>query len=148
MSEEIAVKMPAKPRGRPFEKGNPGRPLGARNKTSSIVRAMLEGQAEAIASKLIEMALSGDRGALRLCIDRVAPARAEDSVSVPIGKIESAADAAAAQATIVEAVASGEITPTEGLRLSQMIATTVDALTDAEFERRLATLERSAAEKS
>jgi hypothetical protein len=147
MFNETASKTAAKPRGRPFQRGNSGRPRGARNKTSAIVGAMLEGYAEPITAKLIELACGGDRAALRLCIDRLLPVRADQSISIPIPKVESASDGAVAQTAIVEAVARGEITPNDGLTLSQMIATTVHAVIDAEFERRLAALEKSAAEK-
>lgn len=37
--------IPEQPRGRPFEKGNPGRPRGSRNKTTAALEALLDGQA-------------------------------------------------------------------------------------------------------
>jgi hypothetical protein len=52
--------------GRPFERGNKagkGRPPGSRNKKSNLLE-MLEGRGEAIVTKGIFMALSGDRALL------------------------------------------------------------------------------------
>src|SRR5215218_4900464 len=45
-----------KTRGRPFRPGNPGRPKGARNKTTLAVDALLDGEAEAITRTAVEMA--------------------------------------------------------------------------------------------
>jgi hypothetical protein len=62
-------------RGRPFAPGNPGKPKGARHKATLAVDALLDGEADAITRKAIEMAKEGDTVALRLCLDRIAPAR-------------------------------------------------------------------------
>jgi len=40
-----------------FTTGNAGRPKGARNKATQAVLALLEGEAEALSRKAIEMAL-------------------------------------------------------------------------------------------
>ena len=74
----------AKPRGRPFEKGNSGRPKGARNKTTQAIEHLLEGQAEAITAKVIELALEGDLAALRLCLDRLYSVRNERTISLDL----------------------------------------------------------------
>ena len=63
-----------KQRGRPFEKGtsgNPsGRPRGSRNATTLALEVLLDGQAQALTQKAIDLALTGDIPALRLCLDR------------------------------------------------------------------------------
>jgi hypothetical protein len=107
---------------------------------------MLEEQAEPLTAKLIKLALDGDRVALRLCIDRLAPATSDPSISLPIPKIESAADGSSALAAVVAGVAKGAITPADGVALSQMISSTVSAIAAMDFERRLAALEKNAAE--
>ena len=62
-----------KHRGRPFEKGrsgNPaGRPRGNRNRSTLAAQLLLQGEAEALTRKAVELALSGDPTALRLCIE-------------------------------------------------------------------------------
>ena len=105
-------------RGRPFEKGNPGRSRGARNKTTVALEQLLEGQAEAIVAKVIEKALDGDRMAMRLVFERLMGSRRERSVTnLDLPQIRSAADCAEASATILAAVSSGKIAPGEGLAL-------------------------------
>jgi hypothetical protein len=52
------------------QSGNPaGRPRGSRNKTTVLLQNLLEGEAEEIARKAIEMAKAGDMGAIRVCMD-------------------------------------------------------------------------------
>ena len=62
-----------------FEKGtsgNPnGRPKGSRNRSTLAAEALLDGEAEALTRKVIELALNGDLGAVRLCLERLIPAR-------------------------------------------------------------------------
>jgi hypothetical protein len=55
----------AKTRGRPFGKGNPGRPKGARHRLTLAAEALLDGEAEALTRKAIELALGGETIALR-----------------------------------------------------------------------------------
>ncbi|HYY36241.1 MAG TPA: DUF5681 domain-containing protein, partial [Xanthobacteraceae bacterium] len=51
--------------------GNPaGRPFGSRNKATVLMQNLLEGEAEAIGRKAIEMAKGGDMAAIRVCMDR------------------------------------------------------------------------------
>ena len=56
-------------RGKPFERGNPGKPKGARHRVTLAAETLLEGEAEAITRKAIELAKAGDGPALRLCMD-------------------------------------------------------------------------------
>ena len=57
-----------------FTSGNVGRPKGARNKQTLAIESLLEGQAEALTQTAISKALNGDSMALRLCMERIAPA--------------------------------------------------------------------------
>ena len=57
-----------------FTSGNSGRPKGARNKKTLAIKNLLEGQAEALTQTAIYKALDGDSMALRLCMERIAPA--------------------------------------------------------------------------
>lgn len=64
-------------RGRPFPKGvsgNPaGRKAGTRNRATMAAEALLDGEAEALTRKAVELALQGDTVALRLCLERLCP---------------------------------------------------------------------------
>jgi hypothetical protein len=68
----------------PFEPGKSGNPAGklkgTRNKTTLAVEALLDGEAETITRKAIELAKDGDLAALRLCLDRIAPPRKDRPV--------------------------------------------------------------------
>jgi Family of unknown function (DUF5681) len=63
----------------PFEPGRSGNPAGkargTRNKVTLAIEALLDGEAEALTRKAIEIAKGGDLAALRLCLDRLAPPR-------------------------------------------------------------------------
>jgi Family of unknown function (DUF5681) len=122
MSAEIAA---PKQRGRPFQKGrsgNPqGRPPGARNAATVIAEQLLDGEAEAITRKVIELAQQGDLTALRLCLERIVPPRRERPVNFTLPEINSVDHASKAMAAITTAVATGELTPTEAAELSRVI---------------------------
>ena len=61
--------------GSRFQKGrsgNPnGRPKGSRNAATLAIEVLLDGQAQALTQKAIELALAGDPVALRLCLERM-----------------------------------------------------------------------------
>ncbi|MDA9477838.1 hypothetical protein XI03_25820 [Bradyrhizobium sp. CCBAU 65884] len=142
MPEKTAEKQ----RGRPFRKGqsgNPsGRPKGARNVTTVAMEALLDGQAEALTQKAIDLALTGDMGALRLCLDRIMPARKDRPVTFELPKISSAQDAAQVSSAVLAAVANGELTPADAGEISKLIDTWVKAFETAELSERLERLER------
>ena len=80
MAADNFLQKQQKQRGRPFEKGrsgNPaGRPRGNRNRSTLAAQLLLQGEAEALTRKAVELAPSGDPTALRLCLDRlIAPHR-------------------------------------------------------------------------
>jgi Family of unknown function (DUF5681) len=52
---------------KPGRSGNPsGKPRGTRNKTTLAIEVLLDGEAQAITRKAIEMAKAGDGTAMRL----------------------------------------------------------------------------------
>ena len=135
-------------RGKPpvehqFKPGNPGRPKGARNKATLAMEALLEGEANNLTRKAVEMALQGDTTALRLCMERLLPARKDRHVSFALPKLKTAADAVKASVALVEAVASGDLTPSEAAELSKLIDGFTRAVEVHEFEERLAKLEEA-----
>ena len=102
---------------------------------------MLEGQANALTAKALELALAGDLTALRLCLDRIAPARRDRPVMIDLPPVERAADHAPALAAVVNAVAEGDLTPTEGKGLAEVLELHRKAIETAELERRIRDLE-------
>jgi hypothetical protein len=140
LSLQRTAKTAGRPRGRPFEKGrsgNPvGRPRGSTNRTTSAAALLLEGEAEALARKAVELALGGDAAALRLCLDRLVAPRRGRAVELALPVLDSASDVAAAMAAIAAAATNGAITPDEALALSQTVETFIRALDAREAERR------------
>ena len=128
----------------PLEPGNPGRPKGSRNKATLAAEALLDGEAEALTRKAIELALAGDVTALRLCWDRIVPARKDRPVTFALPNLKHANDAVMASAAIVEAVANGDLTPSEAAELSKVIDGFARTLEAADFEERLSRLEQGA----
>jgi hypothetical protein len=129
------------------QSGNPaGKPKGTRNRATLAMEALLEGEAEALTRKGVELALAGDTTALRLCFERILPARKDRPVTFALPTIETAADAAKATAALVAAVAAGELTPTEASELSRLLENFTRVLVASEFEERLTRLEGKANE--
>ena len=64
-----------------FTSGNSGRPKGSRNKATLAIESFLEGQAEALTQTAVKQALEGDSVALRLCMERIAPAPKDQPMS-------------------------------------------------------------------
>lgn len=124
-----------------FASGNPGRPKGARHRATQAIEAMLEGQQQALTQAAINKALEGDVTALRLCLDRIAPARKDAPVSFDLPDIETAADAANAARAILKAVADGDVTPMEAATVMAVVEQFRRTLETTELERRLAALE-------
>jgi Family of unknown function (DUF5681) len=118
--------------------GNPsGRPRGSRNTATLAAEAMLEGEAEALTRKAIEMALGGDTVALRLCLERIYPPRKDRPVSFALPPITSARDAADISAAVVAAVSNGAITLSEAAEVGKLIDGYVRAYQAAELDDRM-----------
>jgi hypothetical protein len=130
----------------PFEPGKSGNPAGklkgTRNRATMAVEALLDGEAETITRKAIELAKDGDLTALRLCLDRIAPPRKDRPVLFELPPVSSAADVAKAAAALLEAVAVGDLTPAEASELGKLIEAYIKALEATDFAERLTKLER------
>jgi hypothetical protein len=131
------------PRGR-FGPGNPGRPRGARHKTTQAVLALMTGEGEAITRKAVALALTGDRAALRLCLDRIAPPRKDAPVTFALPAMTCARDAAHAAAAVLGAVSEGDLTPTEGAHVMALVEAWRRTFETTELEARMAALESDA----
>jgi multidrug efflux pump subunit AcrA (membrane-fusion protein) len=128
-------------RGKPFEHGNPGRPRGSRHRITLACEVLLEGQHEALTKKAIEKALEGDMVALRLCLDRIAPARKDAPVSLEMPVVRSLEDAVEASVVVMAAVGVGDITPDEAGRIMALLSAHKTIVEVGSLERRLAALE-------
>jgi len=126
-----------------FSNGNVGKPRGARNKKTLAIESLLEGQAEALTQTAISKALEGDGLALRLCMERIAPAPKDKSVSFPLPEINGAMDASKAASSVLTAVSEGELTPIEATRVMGLIDSYRRTMELTEIEERLQTLENA-----
>ncbi|GGH24573.1 hypothetical protein GCM10007036_31070 [Alsobacter metallidurans] len=128
-----------------FQKGQSGNPRGKqpglRSELARKIDGLLEDEAEALISKAIDLAKAGDIGALRLCLERLAPVRKDRPVVFPIPEINSTADVVKASAALLQAVASGELTPSEAAELGKLVEAHVRAIEVTEIQDRLVRLE-------
>ena len=136
-----------KQRGRPFQKGqsgNPdGRPKGSRNATTIALETLLDGQATALTQKAIDVALTGDMPALRLCLDRILPPRKDSPVAFDLPEMKTLNDTVPAMGALVKAVGQGDLTPTEAGELTKMVQAFAKIIETAELEERVRKLEEA-----
>lgn len=140
----------------PGVSGNPrGRPLGSHNHTSQLLEELLNERAEALANKTIEIALDGDARALRMCLDRLLPARRERHLVLELPPPATPADISAGFARVVEALTHGDLTPSETNSVAALLENARRAMETTELARRIHELEnqvapggRNGAEKS
>ena len=125
-----------------FVPGNPGRQPGGRNKVMRASEALLGSDAAALAEKAIELAMAGDPTALCLCLERLIPLARERPLD-----IDRLSDdpAAAITGDIIQAVADGDLLPSEGERLTGMVKAKAELTALREVEERLAALEAASA---
>ncbi len=103
--------------------GNPaGRPQGSRNRATIAALELLDGHAEALTSKAVELALAGDMTALRLCLERLIPNCKDLPISIDI-KPESGGSRGLAEILrkVLEGLASGDITPRQAADISKVL---------------------------
>ena len=128
-----------------FAKGNKagrGRPSGSRNKATLMAQALLDGEAEELVRKCVELAKGGDTTALRLCLERLLPPRKERPVDVDVPPIKKPEDAVAAMTAITAAVARGDLTPGEAQSLAVVIEAHRKTVEVVDLDRRLAAVEQ------
>jgi len=126
----------------PGQSGNPrGKPKGTRHKATQLAIGMMNNEAERIVRKVIDGALEGDAVCLRLCLERLAPPAKERPVSLALPDTGTTEGISAAQQAIVQAVASGDLLPSEAATLAGIVETRRKALETQELERRIAALE-------
>jgi len=136
-----------KTRGRPFQQGNnagKGRPEGSRNRATIMAQSLLDGQAEELIQKCVQMALDGDGTAMRLCIERLVPPRKDRPINLELPQMECVEDTVKAMAVISSGVGDGELTPSEGQVLSGMVENYRKAIETTELEQRISELEGKA----
>jgi hypothetical protein len=89
----------------------------------------------------IDKALEGDTTALRLCLERIAPARKDAPIQFELPVMSNASEAAVAAQAVLKAVSEGEVTPLEGATVMGLVESYRRTLEVTELEERLLQVE-------
>jgi len=91
---------------KPGQSGNlNGRAKGALNKATLATQALLDGEAEALTRKVVELAKDGNPVALRLCLERLLPPCRDRPINIALPKVEEVRDLPKALGAILYQVA-------------------------------------------
>jgi hypothetical protein len=107
------------------------------------LETLLDGQAQALTQKAIDLALTGDMAALRLCLDRILPPRKDSPVAFDLPEMKTLNDAVPAMGALVKAVGQGDLTPTEAAELTKLVQAFAKIIETAELEERVRKLEEA-----
>ena len=133
-----------------FEKGisgNPnGRPKGSRNRSTLAAEALLDGEAEALTRMVIELALNGDLGAVRLCLERLIPARRSRVIRFDLPETSTVEDVVIAYDAVITAMADGEISPDEAATIAGVLESKRKAIETVELAEELNAMKSDVAE--
>jgi len=125
--------------------GNPaGRPRGSRNRATQA-EILLEGEAEALTRKAIELARAGDTTALKLCLERILPRRRSRAIVFDLPPIDRVEDLGMAMGTVLQEAASGRLLLDEAAALIGMMDAKRRVLEAIDLEKRLQALEAGSA---
>jgi hypothetical protein len=124
-----------------FGPGNPGRPVGSKNRTTAIALALLSDEEPELVRKGIESAKAGDVQMLKFFLDRILPK--ERVIRMDLPTLDFADEAIDAMAAVSGAIAQGEITPSEGVALSSIISGYSRTIEVADNTRRIEAIEAS-----
>lgn len=125
--------------------GNPaGRPRGSRNRATQA-EILLEGQAEAVTRKAIELARAGDTMALKLCLERILPRRRSRAIVFDLPPIDRIEDLGMAIDAVLQEAASGRLFLDEAAALIGMMDAKRRVLETVDLEKRLQALEAGSA---
>jgi hypothetical protein len=145
MSDIVPQNRKYRPRGRPWPKGQSGNPAGrrkgCRNWATRMAAIYLDGEAEGLLRRTVELAHAGSGFHMKLALDRTLPPLRERPMPFTMPPITSAADLAPAMDAILAAVSRGRITTSQAVELSMVVATRLRALEADEFNRRLLKVE-------
>jgi hypothetical protein len=116
-TEEPTVIEPLRVRGRPFQKGNPGRPLGSKNKLTRLLEELVEHDGENLTRKAIQLGLKGNVPCLQYLLDRIMPKRRGRPLDFQLPKINGVRDIAPAMAAVTNGLSNGDLTFEEASEL-------------------------------
>ena len=126
----------------PGQSGNPaGKPKGAKNHATRAAQALIDGKAELVVEKALELALSGDGPILKAILDRLCPPRKDSPIRVELPPMACAADLPRATESVLAAVADGSLTPSEATAVAGLLEAHRRALETSDLAIRIEALE-------
>jgi hypothetical protein len=140
MPDAPALKViPPTYRGRPFAAGNAGRKQGSKNRTTVVAAALLDGEAEELVQKAVELAKAGDVPMLKFLLGRILPR--ERPIKLDLPPMNFADDSVVVLGAIFNAVTEGRITASEGAALASLVDSYSRAIDLADVVKRVDALE-------
>lgn len=112
-----------------------------RPRRTAVVRDLLEPKRKELVQKAVDLALSGDPTALRLCIERLSPPPKAVSPAVVIEGLAEAKTMTEKCEAIVRAVGRGAVSPTIASELLAAVSNLAKAMEVDELLRRIEALE-------
>jgi len=107
-----------------------------------LAEKLMQDDAKNIVPAVLDAAKAGDMTAARLILDRISPVRRGRPVYLELPSVKTAADISAAMATLITAMASGDVTPDEAATAASVLELRRKALETEELEQRLQALEK------
>ena len=118
----------------PGVSGNPaGRAEGSRNRATIALQTILQAEGEQVVRQAVTMALAGNEVALRLILERLLPVARERMISLDLPEVRKPEDVSDAVRHALEAVTSGEITPSEAETVLALLETLRLALVNKKY---------------
>jgi len=126
-----------------FQKGQSGNPKGRPPGSSPAAdyRKLLDPHVPALIQRAVDLALSGDTTALRICLERVFPALKAIDAPIEIDGLSAAEGLTAQGNAIIAALAEGQISTSDAAHAMQSISQLARVTEIDELEQRVARLE-------
>ena len=131
--------------------GNPaGRRPGSQNRATTMLKSLDNDDLEDILSVLVVKAKSGDLEAIKLIMGRlIPPARApERFLKFQFDKVESLTDLRSTASNILQAIANGDISASDALKVTEVLERLKPIVEMSEFEKRVIEMEKNVYETS
>ena len=123
--------------------GNPsGKPKGIRHRSTLLAERLFGDEIRDICVSVIAEAKKGDMQAAKIILDRILPPRRDRLVAIDLPQIEKGVDLVQVMRHIVNAVSSGQISPSEGEALARILDIHAKTLELIELEQRVVALEK------
>jgi hypothetical protein len=103
----------------------------------------LDGEAEALVRKVVQLALEGDLTCLRICLERLVPPKKEAPIEIDLPEIGAIADMPKFFAALMAKLGEG-ITPSEARTVIDLAEVVCKSLGMKELEERISALEEKA----